>query len=285
MKMNRRNFLVSASVVAGVEFTPCAAPRAPFRFGLTLVFMTYDKILVDGLRRYLASAMARPVELVLRKTYKEIAELLVAGGSDAACICGYRYLRNKGALTLLTLPVWNARPLYRSCLIARADHDASDLLLLGGDLHAFADLNSYSGFLVTPSALVARNQDRNRFFKKGFSSYGHRNVMRTGASGHAQSGSVGGYVWKAVSITEPDLTAQTKVVWKSKCFGFPPIACRRDQLQIEPVRSLQTALINMSMIQAGMAVQDIVQLDGFSVGVENPYDAIPRPIEVLDAAT
>ena len=266
MPMNRRSFLASATVATGFGIPSIAASEEPVRFGLTPVFLTNDQLLVDGLRTYLANALSRPVELVFRRTYEEITALLVAGDLDAAWICGYPYLRNEDKLALLVVPVWNEKPLYQSYLIASADRDASDLSQLKGDVHAFSDPDSNSGYIVTQSELVARNEDRDSFFAKSFFTYGHRNVLRAVASGLAQSGSIDGYVWEAVSATEPDLAAQTKVVWKSEWFGFPPIACRRSQLTTEPVQSLQAALINMSNTADGMTILGMLQLDGFTVG-------------------
>lgn len=284
MSMNRRSFLTSASVGTGFGFPSIAASDEPVRFGLTPVFLTNDQLLVDSLRTYLANAMSRSVELVFRRTYEEITALLVAGDLDAAWICGYPYLRNEDKLALLSVPVWNQKPLYQSYLIASADRDASDLSQLKGDVHAYSDPDSNSGYIVTQSELVARDEDRNSFFGKTFFTYGHRNVLRAVASGLAQSGSIDGYVWEAVSATEPDLAAQTKVVWKSEWFGFPPIACQRSQLPTEIVQSLQAALINISNTADGMAILEMLQLDGFTVGAENLFDDIRRRIEVLDAA-
>jgi phosphonate transport system substrate-binding protein len=282
--MNRRNFLTSATVVAGIGIPSIAASEELVRFGLTPVFLTNDQMLVNGLRTYLANALSRPVELVFRRTYEEITALLVAGDLDAAWICGYPYLRNEDKLALLSVPVWNQKPLYQSYLIAGAERDVSDLSQLKGDVHAYSDPDSNSGYIVTQSELVARNEDRDRFFAKGFFTFGHRNVLRAVASGLAQSGSIDGYVWEAVSATEPDLAAQTKVVWKSEWFGFPPIACRRSQLPRETVQALQAALISMSNTADGMAILEILQLDGFTVGAEKLFDDIRRRIEVLDAA-
>jgi phosphonate transport system substrate-binding protein len=155
-------------------------------------------------------------------------------------------LRNEDKLAILSVPVWNQKPLYQSYLIVSADRDASDLSQLKGDVHAYSDPDSNSGYIVTQSELVARDEDRNSFFGKTFFTYGHRNVLRAVASGLAQPGSVDGYVWEAVSANEPDLAAQTKAVWKSEWFSFPPIACQRNQLHTETVQTLQAALITMS---------------------------------------
>lgn len=51
--------------------------------------------------------------------------------------------------------------------------------------------------------------------------YGHRNVVRSVAGGLTRSGSVDGYVWEALSVAEPELTAQTKVIARSEWLGFP----------------------------------------------------------------
>ena len=49
MPMNRRRFLTSATVAAGISIPTIAASEDPVRFGLTPVFLTNDQILVDGL--------------------------------------------------------------------------------------------------------------------------------------------------------------------------------------------------------------------------------------------
>lgn len=285
MPMNRRSFLSSASVVAAGAAIPSAAlAQAPVRFGLTPVFLTNDQLLIEGLRGYLSRSLSRPVELVFRRTYEEITALLIAGDLDAAWICGYPYLRNEEKLALLTVPVWNEKPLYQSYLISNIDREASDLSDLRGDIHAFSDPDSNSGFIVTQSELVSLNEDRGTFFEQSFFTYGHRNVLRAVASGLAQSGSLDGYVWEAVSAAEPALAAQTKVVWKSEWFGFPPIACRRSQISSETVQALQAAFIGMSNSQDGQAVLEILQLDGFTLGADSLFNDIRRRIEVLDAA-
>ncbi len=284
MPWSRRRFLTSATAAAGVGIPSIALSQEPVRFGLTPVFLTNDQLLVDGLRSYLANAMSRPVELVFRRTYAEITALLIAGDLDAAWICGYPFLRNFQALALLAVPTWHQEPLYQSYLIAGTKRDASGLSDLRGDLHAFSDPDSNSGYIVTQSELVARNENPASYFKRSFFTYGHRNVLRAVASGLAQSGSIDGYVWEAVSATEPELATQTKVIWKSEWFGFPPIACRRGQLATDKVQLLQSALTGMTKTAGGNDILAMLQLDGFTVGDASLYDGIRRRIEILDAA-
>ena len=72
-----------------------------------------------------------------------------------------------------------------------------------GDVHAFSDPDSNSGFLVTRHRLTTMHGRPERFFSRYFFTYGHRNVIRAVAAGLAQSGSVDGYVWEVVREVEP----------------------------------------------------------------------------------
>ncbi|MCH5367586.1 PhnD/SsuA/transferrin family substrate-binding protein, partial [Escherichia fergusonii] len=79
------------------------------------------------------------------------------------------------------------KPLYQSYLIVDRDRKANDLADLKGDIHAFSDPDSNSGFLVTRAALAERALRPESFFTKAFFTYGHRNVIRAVASGLAGS--------------------------------------------------------------------------------------------------
>ncbi len=91
---------------------------------------------------------------------------------------------------------------------------------LRGDLHAFSDPNSNSGYLVTAALLAERKSTPEEFFRHTIFTYGHRNVVRAVASGLAQSGSVDGYVWEVMASIEPDLTSRTRVIRRSSSSAF-----------------------------------------------------------------
>ena len=153
---NRRTLLASAmgAAVALAVPTPVGAADA-LRFGLTPVFLTSDLELLTKLRSYLVRATGVAVQLVQRRTYEEITSLLVSGQLDAAWICGYPFVVYRDLLSLVAVPVWQGRPLYQSYLIAHAGRQAATLEALRGDVHAFSDPNSNSGYLVTTAQLAA----------------------------------------------------------------------------------------------------------------------------------
>lgn len=282
--VHRRHAL--ACIAAGLVSIPLqsSAQDAAFRFGLTPVFLTSDLALLEGLQRYLSDRMNVGVQLVLRRTYQEITSELVANQLDAAWICGYPFVAYRDQLALVAVPRWRGGHLYQSYLIAARDRSAAGLPDLAGDVHAFSDPNSNSGYLVTRAQMAARGSRPERFFARSFFTYGHRNVVRAVASGLAQSGSVDGYVWEVLNEVEPELAARTRVVWRSDWMGFPPIATGAGRAQTPNVAKLRNALLEMAERPEGKAILDMLRLDGFGATEPQIFDGIARQVETVRRA-
>ena len=279
----RRRFL------AGIACAGCLPFRAreswaageEVRFGLTPVFLSSDIELLTQLRTYLSGALERPVTLVTRRTYQEITALLLSGQLDAAWICGYPFIQYRERLSLLAVPVWRGQPLYQSYLIVDADRGAEDILGLRGDIHAYSDPDSNSGYLVTQAVLAERGEAPSTFFRKTFFTYSHRNVVRAVASGLAESGSVDGYVWEVMSELEPELTSRTRVIRESEWLGFPPIACARTLGKTVLAAAIRDALVAMGDDAAGREVLRLLRLDGFTPGEPELFEGIAQKYELV----
>lgn len=285
----RRLLAASATLVltslAGVA--PAAAglaAGATIRFGLTPVFLTSDLELLDRLEVYLRRATGAPVALITRRTYQEITALLVAGELDAAWICGFPFVAHREALQLVAVPLWRGRPLYQSYLIVDSDRAATNLADLRGDIHAFSDPDSNSGFLQTRAALAEAGERPDTFFSRTLFTYGHRNVIRAVSSGLAASGSVDGYVYEVVAELEPGLTEGTRVLSASDWLGFPPIAAPRQPVDRRRLAALTAALLAMADDPDGRAVLAMLRLDGFASEPASLFDTIAAKAALVAAA-
>jgi len=281
-RLSRREFFrgcLGFGAYASLYSHASAPSLGPIQVGLTPVFLTNDLDLLANLRSYLSRAWGHDVQLVTRRTYQEITGLLIGGEIDAAWICGYPYVRHRDELELLAVPVWQGKPLYRSYLIVDASRDASTFDELAGDVHAFSDPDSNSGFLVTRDLLADRGIRPETFFRHFFYTYGHRNVVRAVASGLAQSGSVDGYVWEVLREVEPTLTARTRVLRRSELLGFPPIASGKGRSRAPSYPELARAFIAMSEDPEGRRVLDALRLDGFTAGEPSLFDTIAAKVE------
>ncbi len=269
----------------GASLAAVAVARAeqPFRFGLTPVFLTSDLLLLEALQRYLTVTMGMEVQLILKRTYQEITSQLLSGLLDAAWICGFPFVAYRRELELVAVPVWRGKPTYQSYLLVSADRDASTIADLHGDIHAFSDPDSNSGYLVTRALLAQQGAKPQDFFKRTFFTYGHRNVVRAVAAGLAQSGSVDGYVWEVLAETEPELTRQTKPARRSEWMGFPPIATSVSNAESEGIARLRRALIGMPSDGTGRNVLALLRLDGFAREEAALFDSIARGVDRVRA--
>lgn len=253
------------------------------RIGLTPVFLDDPTFLRDW-RAYLEVQIGRPVRFVQRRSYREIVELIRKGELDFAWLCGYPYVRHRQALRLLALPLFNAKPLYRSYLIVPAgDGTTNSMRDLRGRVFAYSDPDSNSGYLYPVYALIRLGEQPDRFFARSFFTWAHRKVVEAVASGLAQGGAVDGYVWDTLAKHQRALTAQTRVVDRSPEFGFPPFVARRSAAD-ELSALMQRALLGMAEDPGGRALLARLNLDGFTAGQEALFDGIAAMARVVGAA-
>lgn len=283
-EVDRRRLLTGAAAFAWLAAPALlrAQSREALRFGLTPVFLSNDLDLLAGLQAYLEQSTGEVVELVTRRTYQEVTALVVSGQLDGAWICGYPFVQYRADLELLAVPQWRGRPLYQAYLIAAARRFAKWLADLAGDIHAYSDPNSNSGYLVTQAELARQHLDAARFFRRTFFTYGHNNVIRAVSAGLAQSGSVDGYVWEVMAETEPDLVARTRVVWKSEWLGFPPVVASRSR--VDPARraSLKRALLDMHADPLGARVLADLRFDRFAPPPAGLFDGIAANMRLVE---
>jgi phosphonate transport system substrate-binding protein len=283
MRCTRRSVVLAAAAIAAARpgRRAGAETRQPFRFALTPVFLDNDAAIIAALRDALTAGMGHDIELVQRRTYQEISGVLLDGSVDAAWTCGYPFLQHRTELSLIGVPVWRGQPLYQSYLIVGAGDDAATLADLRGASHAFSDPDSNSGYLVTASDLVRLGEAPDTFFSRTIFTFGHRNVVRSVAGGLTRSGSVDGYVWEALVMAEPGLTARTRVIARSEWLGFPPFVARRDRIGDRAVGAFQTALLQMSDTEAGRQALRLLYLDAVVPGEDRLFDGIAARMAVM----
>jgi len=256
---------------------PPAVPGSetkPLRIGLTPVFLDNQTSFLRQFERYLERRLHRPVVFVQRQSYREILDLLLQERLAFAWICGYPYVLHQDRLRLLAVPLYGGKPLYQSYLIVPAgDTRTHSIEDLQGKVFAYSDPDSNSGFLVPQVELLKSGIEPKRFFAKTFYTWSHRGVVVAVADGLAQGGSVDGYVWDTLNKLHPALTRNTRVVWKSAKYGFPPLVAN-SSLPEETFTSMQEVLLNMSTDSSGKRLLQRLNIDGFIEGDDRLYDGI-----------
>ena len=253
---------------------------APLRIGLTAVILADQAAFLTRWSDFLGARMGVPAVFVARESYQNILDLLFSDQLDAAWICGYPYVLHQSKLQLLATPLFNDKPFYQAYLIGRHDNRAaikgwSDLK---NRVLAYSDPLSNSGWLVAQAQMRAVglvDQD----LRRSFFAHGHRNVAEAVASGLAQAGCIDGYVWDTMQLQKMPAAAQTRVVWRSDWYAFPPMVAKRFDGN-PALLALGEALLNMPADPQGMSLLKALNLTGFAV----PDAAIFEPIKALAAS-
>lgn len=277
--MKRRTFLTLLLTVAAARVE--ANGRPALRIGLTPVTLIESGRLLADWGRYLSERLHRPVEFVLRQTYHEVTQLLLAESLDIGWICGLPYVHNKRHLRLLATPLYEHKPLYRSYLLVPAsDHKTTELADLRGGVFAYVSPDSNSGWLIPQVDLLRMGMDPKQFFRKTFFAGDHHDVVDAVASGLADGGAMDGYIWETLRRFRPETIRNTRVVAKSAEYGFPPFVARTS-LPEDDFVAMQHVLREMADAPQGKVFLDALNLTGFAAGSTRLYQGIEDNLRLV----
>jgi phosphonate transport system substrate-binding protein len=224
---------------------------------------------------YLERRLNRPVELVQRRTYAEINDLIETGFVDVAFVCTSAYVAGQRGfgMQLLAAPEVNGETVYYSLLIVPANSDAQSMADLRGKVFAFTDPMSNTGRNYPTHLVQQLGGTPETFFSRTFFTYSHDDAIRAVASGLADGAAVDSLVYDYAVQREPDLAARTQIILRSPPFGIPPVVVgpnARPQL----VAELRDAIIGMSDDPDGRTVLHALGIERFVVIKDSIYDSV-----------
>lgn len=264
--------------IATLLLPACAvanATEAPIRFGLTAAVVRENLDLYERWAAYLGRKVGRPVQFVQRRSYREAMELLEIGEHDFSWICSFPYAKYRDAkfFGLLTVPVFDGEPLYRSYIIVHKNGSARTIGDFEGRVFAYSDPDSNTGYAVPRQMLNDLGRNPDRFFRHTFFTYSHTETIEAVAERVADGAAVDSYVWEYLNKREPRLTAKTKVIQKSGTFGFPPLVYRTG---IDPALrdKMADVLLTMDKNPEGRALLGELMLDRFITASSSLYDGV-----------
>lgn len=252
-----------------------AAPDS-LRVGLTPVFLDDQVGFLERWRTWFERRLERPVSFVQRGNYREVVDLVRQGKIDFAWVCGYPYVRHRREMRLVAAPLWRGKPLYQAYLIVPAEDRRSKTLLdLRGEVFAYSDPDSNSGYLYPQYLLAQAGENPGSFFSRSFYTWGHRKVVEAVSVGLAAGGAVDGYVWDVLDETGSGLTRGTRIMARSPPLGHPPFVARSNIIETDFQR-FRRALIDMAGDPEGARLLGSLRLDGFTDVQPALYDGIAR---------
>jgi phosphonate transport system substrate-binding protein len=235
---------------------------------------------------YIGARLGKKIDLVQRKTYREINELFTKGELDLAIVCSGPYAtgKEKYGFELLATPEIRGTHFYQAYLIVNRERIYRTLEDLRGRVFAFTDPESNTGRLVPIYWLAELNERPETFFGKTIYTYSHDNSILAVARGLVDGAAVDGLVWEYYTRKNPTYTAQTRVIRKSEPYGMPPVVASR-RLPAELKGRIRQALLEMHREPEGQKILKELMIDRFVVPDERWYDTIRRMERALASRT
>lgn len=230
---------------------------------------------------YLSKKLELRVELVQRKTYNEINELLGAGHIDVAFICSGAYVKGKAEhrLELLAAPRMQGSHFYQAYLIVQKDSVYQHLDDLKGKVFAFSDPMSNTGKLIPTYWLARRGERPETFFRNTIYTYSHDNSILAVSRGLVDAASVDGLIWDYYHSKNPSFTSGTRIIEKSEKYGIPPLVTSNHLAQDLKER-IKDALFTMHQDPEGLKILNELMIDRFEQPEEDWYAGIQEMVHM-----
>lgn len=263
------NDLLRVSVAAMVS------PKATF---------VYYRQLLD----YIGAKLGREVQLIQRKTYEEINQLLAKGQIDLAFICSGPYVtgKEKYGFEAMVVPQVRGKPMYQSYLIVNKESQFRSIEDLRGRVFAFTDPNSNTGNLVPTYWLMQLGESPDSFFKAVNYTYAHDNSIMAVAKGLADGAAVESHIWEFYNQRNPIHTSKTRVIKRSELFGSPPLVAS-STLPAQKKERIRRLLLTMHEDHEGKRILSELMIEQFLPPKDEWYHSIMRmkqDLRILDKA-
>jgi phosphonate transport system substrate-binding protein len=179
--------------------------------------------------RYVQDKIGVKVEYVDRQDYAEINEMLRTNQLEAAFVCSGPYVDGHAqfGLELLAAPQAYGATVYHSYIIVPKGSPARLFADLRGKRFAFTDPLSNTGKLVPTYMLARMNETPESFFGKVIFTNAHDLSIKAVAQQVVDGAAVDSLIWDYLNATNPEYTAQTRILEKSPPYGIPPLVVPR----------------------------------------------------------
>jgi phosphonate transport system substrate-binding protein len=255
--------------------TPEGHDLAPLRVAVAAVISPQGTIdSYSALLSYLGARVGRPVELIQRRTYLEVNELVEQGEVDLAFVCTSSYVEGSDSfgMELLAALQVDGEAVYYSLLIVPADSPYQGMADLKGKVFAFTDPISLSGRMYPTFLVLQTGLTPESFFSRIFFTYSHDSAISAVANKVADGAAVDSLVYQFAIERDPELAQKTRVIHQSPPFGIPPVVVSpalRPQLKAE----LQNILLTMDRDPQGQLALQAIGVDRFILIEDSAYQS------------
>ncbi|SDC00203.1 MULTISPECIES: substrate-binding domain-containing protein [unclassified Candidatus Frackibacter] len=250
----------------------------PLRVSLASITSTKESVTYyEELLVLLEKKLNMPVEIVQRKTYSEVNELLRAGEIDMAFICTFSYVSGHDSfgLELLAAPQKDGVAKYCSYILVRQDSGIDSFTDLQGKRFAFTDPMSTTGYTYPMALLKRRGMNPENYFSSYIFTYSHDNSIKAVTEGIVDGAAVDHMVYQQLLKTNLQGKDNLKVVKESPKFTTPPVVVRPG-LDVEIKQNLQEFFMTLDESPNGKEILKNMGLDAYKKVSDSDYNSVRK---------
>ena len=219
------------------------------------------------LQAYMEQHFGKPVQLVQRRTYQEVNELLSRGLVNVAFVCTGPFVTGlkQGTLELLVAPQVDGEATYQGVFIVSSDSRLKTLDDLRGKVFAFTDPMSNTGYDYPMSVINDRGESAEEFFGRTIFTYSHDRSIAAVLDGVVDGASVDRIVFNHATSNNKNLREKFRVLHTSRKFGIPPVVVPAGT-DPEQQQLLRDFFLNMHRDPDGAAILADLGIERFVTG-------------------
>lgn len=245
--LSKGKYIDFKKMEAPPDISAVDADSQALRVAISSVLLPQETVMhYRSIANFLGWHVNRPVILIQRKSYAEIALLLLNGGADIAFFSSGEYANYSGfdEIEMLAVQQRMGLPYHQGYIVVAKDSGINEISDLKGKTVAFTDPLSYSGYTFLVHMLRQKNQTPETFFGRYIYTYSHDKSLRAVANKVVDAAPVTSLVYDRAKQREPDLADSVKIIAVSPFAGTGPVVAGKNVSQGQR-EILRKALLTM----------------------------------------
>jgi len=241
-----------------------------------------NNTLLNQFTQWLAKKSSYPLNIQFTNSYQDLSQNLHNHPQNLAWTCGVPFVEDHvtDQQQLVAVPLFHGQPTYRSFVITTRGRSEKKLIDFKGQVFAYSDPRSNSGFIAPAYALKQQGIDIQTHFRFLMHTGLHEYSIEALLAGQADVANIDEYVVVEYFKAHPKAKKQLIILEKFGPFPFTPIVAGKKVTHQDVVR-LQHTLTTMHQDPEGLRMLNLLGIDGFIVKPASFYQPILQMLEQL----
>ncbi len=214
------------------------------------------------------------VILVQKTNYSKLNEAFIQKEIDIGILNAFSYVQiaNKAELIPLARRVIGDRGFYQSYIIVRKDSEIKTYKDLEGQIFAFSDPHSTTGYLLPHAMLIKNGIEPDKVLKKVLFVGKQDSTIYAVLNRTADAGAVASYIFDGAN---KEIKKHLVILGRSKPIPLGPVVIRKD-LGDNTIRKIKALFLNLHLSEEGLTALKAAGLKRFEKAEAQDYNVIKK---------